>query len=72
MNKSRLAALIWVLIYGGLITVCVSIFVLRTEAEGLGWWMLAVGTASSVSGAALVVVRARMEDPVSARTGRRR
>ena len=71
MNKSRLGALIWVLIYGGLITVSVSLFVLRAEAEGLGWWMLAVGAAASVAGAALVVVRARMEDPASAKSGPR-
>ena len=71
MNKSRLGALIWVLIYGGLITVSVSLFVLRAEAEGLGWWMLAVGTAASVAGAALVVVRAQMEDPASAKSGPR-
>ena len=66
MNKSRLGALIWVLIYGGLISVGVSVFLLRAGADGLGWWMLAVGTAASVAGAALVVVHARMAESVPA------
>jgi len=72
MNKSRIGALIWVLIYGGLLTVSVSVFVLRAGAEEvLGWWMLAVGTMASAAGAALVVVRARMEDPAPAAKGPR-
>ena len=74
MNKQQVGKLVWVLIYGGLLTVCVSVFVLRAageEAGALGWLMLAAGAAATVAGAALVVVRARMEGSVEARKGDR-
>ena len=74
MNKKQIGSLVWVLIYGGLLTVCVSVFVLRAagdEARALGWLMLAAGAVATLAGAALVVVRARMEGPVEARKGHR-
>lgn len=67
MTKSQLGSWVWVLIYGGLLAVCVSVFLLRAGAQALGWWMLALGSAAAVSGAALVVVRARMEEPSPAK-----
>ena len=71
MNKSQLGSLVWVLIYGGLLAVCVSVFLLSAGALTLGWWMLALGSAAAASGAALVVVRARMEDPTPAKNNSR-
>ena len=74
MNKEQVGKLVWVLIYGGLLTVCVSVFVLRAageEAGALGWLMLAAGAVATVAGAVLVVVRARMERPAEAGKGDR-
>jgi hypothetical protein len=75
MNKSQLGKLIWVLIYGGLLTVCVAVFVLRApgdEGAALGWLMLTAGAVAAAAGAVLVVVRARMEEPVATRKGQRK
>lgn len=72
MDKARVETWVWVLIYGGLLLVCVSLFVLRAGGEGVGWVMLGLGAAASAAGAALVVVRARMEEPVQDKKGRRR
>ena len=69
MHKSRVQTLVWVLVYAGLLTVCVSVFVLRAGTETLGWLMLAAGAAVTAVGAALVVVRARMEEPAAAKKG---
>ncbi len=74
MNKEQVGKLVWVLIYGGLLTVCVSVFVLRAageEAGALGWLMLAAGAVATVAGAVLVVVRARMERPAETGKGDR-
>ena len=69
MHKSRVQTLVWVLVYAGLLTVCVSVFVLRAGTETLGWLMLAAGAVVTAVGAALVVVRARMEEPAAAKKG---
>jgi len=58
MRNTTLDKLIWVLIYGGLLTLCLGIFVLRTDA-GLGWGLVTGGGVVAAVGAALVVVRAR-------------
>jgi 4-amino-4-deoxy-L-arabinose transferase-like glycosyltransferase len=73
MNKARVEAWVWVLVYGGLLTVAVSVFVLRAadEGRGLGWLMLVIGVAATAAGVALVVVRARMEKPVVGKKGHR-
>jgi hypothetical protein len=63
MDKKRVESLVWVLVYGGLLTVSVGSFVIHAGGEALGWAMVAVGLALTVAGAALVVVRARMEPP---------
>lgn len=69
MHKSRVQTLVWVLVYAGLLTVCVSVFLLRAGTETLGWLMLAAGAVVTAVGAALVVVRARMEEPAAAKKG---
>ena len=69
MHKSQVQTLVWVLVYAGLLTVCVSVFLLRAGTETLGWSMLAAGAVVTAVGAALVVVRARMEEPAAAKKG---
>jgi len=71
MTKSQVENWVWVLIYGGLLVVCVAVFVLRAGADGLGWGMLVTGALAAGGGAALVVVRARMEEPVAGKKGHR-
>ncbi len=63
MKPATVEVWIWVLIYGGLLTVAVGVFMLRGGAPWLGWTLIALGTAATVAGAALVAVRARMEPP---------
>jgi vacuolar-type H+-ATPase subunit I/STV1 len=61
MKAAAVEVWIWVLIYGGLLTVAVGVFVLRGGGPALGWTLIALGTVATVAGAALVAVRARME-----------
>ncbi|MDP2005745.1 MAG: hypothetical protein Q8K45_08710 [Rubrivivax sp.] len=63
MKLSTIDTLIWVLVYGGLLTVSVGVFVLRGGTPGLGWTLIALGTTATVAGAALVALRARLEPP---------
>jgi hypothetical protein len=63
MNTTTIEAWVWVLIYGGLFAVGVGVFLLRGGAPAMGWMLVALGTVATVAGAALVVVRARMEPP---------
>jgi hypothetical protein len=63
MKITAIEAWVWVSIYGGLIAVGVGVFVLRGGASAVGWTLVALGTVATVAGAALVVVRARMEPP---------
>jgi hypothetical protein len=67
MSIAAIDVLIWVLIYGGLLIVCLGVFVLRS-AEGLGWSLIGMGAVAAVAGAALVVVRSRIKDPVKEET----
>ncbi len=60
MKPATVETLVWVLVYGGLITVSVGVFVLRSGALGLGWTLVALGTVAAVAGAGLVAVRSRM------------
>jgi hypothetical protein len=63
MKPATVEVWVWVLLYGGLLAVGVGVFVLRGGASGLGWTLVALGTAATVAGAALVAVRARMAPP---------
>jgi hypothetical protein len=58
VSNATLEKLIWVLIYGGLLVLCLGVFVLRADA-GLGWGFVIGGGGVAAVGAALVVVRAR-------------
>ena len=59
MTIDRTDKLIWVLIYGGLLGVCLGIFVKRS-ADGLGWTLVVLGAVVAIAGAALIWVRSRM------------
>jgi hypothetical protein len=59
MSKSRLEALVWVLIYGGLLGLSLGWFV-RARSDALGWALMVVGAAVAATGATLIFVRSRM------------
>ena len=56
---ARLHRLIWVLIYGGLLTLVLGLMVQRTEPD-TGWLMAGGGAAAAALGLVLIFVRARM------------
>ena len=60
LNLKKLQQLIWVLIYGGLLTLVLGVSVQRTD-DGLGWAMVAGGAVLVLIGVGLVFVRARMK-----------
>lgn len=63
MQAGTLEKLIWILIYGGLLSVGLGLAVQRTDAA-LGWGIVGVGGVTAVIGALLIVVRSRMKtDP---------
>ena len=55
-KMARLHKIIWSLIFGGLLTVIIGIFVGKTD-NAIGWTMIAVGSVMTLVGAALVYVR---------------
>ena len=59
MRTSTVEALVWVLVYGGLLLLCLGVFVLRTDAM-LGWLMVLAGGAIAAVGALLIYLRSRM------------
>ena len=61
MKIVKLEKLIWVLIYGGLLLLCLGLFVRRAGA-GFGLLMMVAGTAVALAGAVLVAVRARIAE----------
>jgi hypothetical protein len=60
LTSQRLNTLIWVLVYGGLLTLVLGLSVQRSD-DDLGWSMVAAGFAVALLGFALVFVRARMK-----------
>ena len=58
MSAARLDALIWTLIYGGLVMLVAGIALHRT-APGIGVGAIAVGGTLAFAGVVLVVVRSR-------------
>ena len=57
----RLQKLIWVLIYGGLLTLVLGIATARTDGA-LGWSLAAGGGVAAAVGVALIAVRARLRE----------
>ena len=58
---SRLHNLIWVLIYGGLLSIVASLFVARTD-DTLACWMASGGAVLVAAGAALIYFRSKLKD----------
>jgi hypothetical protein len=56
---ARLQQLIWVLIYGGLLTLLLGLSVQRSD-EVLGWLMVVAGGIVAAIGFVLIYVRSRM------------
>ena len=63
MKPEKLETWVWVLIYGGLLAVCLGVFVMRRGGDALGWALVVAGVLAVVAGMVLVVVRARMKPP---------
>ncbi|MES2946168.1 MAG: hypothetical protein V4772_25140 [Pseudomonadota bacterium] len=61
-NKSiaRLHKIIWILIYGGLLTATLGFFVQKSD-DAIGWSMVACGGLVAVAGFALIYVRSTMK-----------
>lgn len=61
-NKTvaRLHTLIWVLIYGGLLTLVLGLTVQRSD-DALGWSMLVGGGLVAAAGFALIYLRSKMK-----------
>ena len=57
---ARLQALIWVLIYGGLLTLILGLSVARTD-DALGWSLMVGGGAVAAVGFVLIYVRSRIK-----------
>ncbi len=59
MKPSTVEALVWVLVYGGLLLLCLGLFVQRQDGV-LGWTLTIAGSAVAGAGAVLIYVRSRM------------
>ncbi len=59
MAPKQLETLVWVLIYGGLLTLSLGVFVQQLH-DPIGWTLTIVGAVAAVAGAVLVWVRSRM------------
>lgn len=57
---TRLQQLIWILIYGGLLTMVLGLSVRRTD-DALGWTMVVAGGLMATVGAVLIYVRSKMK-----------
>lgn len=58
-KTARLHKIIWALIFGGLLTLILGVFVGRTD-DAIGWTMVAAGCVLTAIGAALIYVRSTM------------
>ena len=56
----RLHNTIWTLIFGGLITLVLGVFVGKAE-DLIGWIMIAAGIAMAAAGCVLIYVRSRIK-----------
>jgi VIT1/CCC1 family predicted Fe2+/Mn2+ transporter len=58
MSTSGLDKLIWALIYGGLLAVCLGFF-MKDGNAGLGWGAVVIGALLAITGAVLIYVRSK-------------
>ena len=64
LNAPLLETWTWVLIYGGLLLLCLGLFLLR-GAPGLAWTLVLVGPVLASVGVVLIFVRARLPETAS-------
>ena len=63
MKNSTLETLAWVLLYGGLLLLCLSVFVFRGgDAAQLGWTLVVAGAAGAGTGIVAIWLRSRRKD----------
>jgi len=58
MSNRGLEALVWVLIYGGLLMLALGVFVQR-QGGSFGWALIGIGGGVAAIGAVLIFVRSR-------------
>jgi hypothetical protein len=58
VSNRTLETLIWLLIYGGLLVLCLAAF-LRRSGAALGWVLMLMGGAAVLLGVVLVWIRSR-------------
>ena len=58
-KMARLHKIIWTLIFGGMLTIILGVFVERA-GDALGWMMMAAGGIFTAVGAVLIYVRSTM------------
>ena len=61
MKTSTVETWVWVLLYGGLLVLSLSVFVARADAA-FGWGLGIGGTLATALGALLVYLRSRMKE----------
>ena len=59
MKPSTVEALVWILVYGGLLLLCLGLFVARADGT-LGWLLVLAGGGIATAGVVLVYIRSRM------------
>ena len=59
-RTARLHKIIWALIFGGLLTLILGIFVGKTD-DVIGWMMITAGAVMTLVGAILIYVRSTMK-----------
>ncbi len=59
MKTSTVEALVWVLVYGGALLLCLGLFVARNDTV-LGWLLGLAGAVIAAAGGVLIYVRSRM------------
>ncbi len=59
-SVARLHNVIWTLIFGGLLTLVLGIFVGKTD-NAIGWIMVAAGSVMAAVGCVLIYVRSRIK-----------
>ncbi len=62
ISRNKVDVLIWTLVYGGLLSIAVSLF-LPDQSGILAAWMVACGGGVAAVGAGLVYVRSKMKNP---------
>lgn len=62
MSNGGLEKLVWALIYGGLLVVCLGIFAKRGDAV-FGWALIAGGAVAALVGAVLIYMRSLRPSP---------